>query len=200
MFSSWEATRPNKRRSGGEGPQNSHIQGLVLLFPDWEMLVGHSIPLCFNFPNYKISVFPSLNCSPSELAAQFNPSLPLGEGVGHTWLCWGNSGADPGTGSWIGRAPELLSKPNHSLCDLNLRSSWLPWTPYLPHLFSSTNCHLLWLINYCSSNQLTSLTAIPTFSISERKTTSQPELQFPLLLQSSPSDIDKYPSFSSFTI
>lgn len=64
---------------------------------------------------------------------------------------------------------------------------------YLPHLFSCTNCHLLWLINYCSSNQLASLTSIPTFSISENY---QPaSTADPSPLQCPPSDITNIPAF-----
>lgn len=110
MLLSWEATRPNKR-SGGEGPRNSHTQGLALLFPDWEMLVGHLIPLCFNFPSYEISVFPSLNYSASELAAWLTPPCPWGKVLGTPGCAGGSSGAYPGTGHGLGEPQSSHSSP-----------------------------------------------------------------------------------------
>lgn len=85
MLLSWEATWPNKR-SWGEGPQNTQIQGLALLFLDYEMLVGHLIPLCFNFPNYKISIFIILNYSSYKLLDWLTLSCLWGKAIWHTWV------------------------------------------------------------------------------------------------------------------
>lgn len=49
------------------------------------MLVGHLIPLCFNFPNYKISIFTSLNYSGYKLLDWLTLSCLWGKGVWHTW-------------------------------------------------------------------------------------------------------------------
>lgn len=172
---------PNKR-SWGEGPQNTQIQGLALLFLDYEMLVGHLIPLCFNFPNYKISIFTSLNYSSSKLLDWLTLPCLCGKGVWHTRGC--------SVRYW------RLGDKTHAFKTRKL-------TAALNRSILSTTFILLYkLLLVLTDKLLRSWWAHPrdqnlSFLNSGRKPTRQPTLWLPPILQSLPSDIYESTAFSS---